>query len=602
MKSESPEFDAATALLAAAQSDAASTSPAAASATSAPSSFHPSAIGAVDVAQLHALAKGAPVQQTAQGGHAAAALGAAVAGGALLSGRTSAPFHGAKANSPLAPANATGAAAEEASRVFYLQQQQQKEMLQMHFLMQFQQMQQQQAAQKQQQMHQAQAQQQQQQQQMQQQAAQQQTQQQTPQQQAMQQQAALQQQMLAFAQQVNAQNGAAAQVQASVAPNQVKTEQNLFGMRMPSFEETLKNLLVAGSSSYGGPPLGNPMLNPMALGNHTPAAVLAAGGANAAPQQVVGARTTLAAANATSQNGAMGSSYSWSRPANARPRRNENFTSFQYFVLERVFIAKPYPEYRRLNEYEIIAKAIGLEPNQVRIWFQNRRSRQRAKMLRGEVPRQTRFGDDAVLAAQAMPVVRQLEAVLCPGEKSKFPDDDLPTLNLDSLEGVGASDAPQQGVKRPRDDEDDALSSASSSRRSSFAVASAPSAGAIGADRSEPTTTVNSAASSPSPVIDQSNGPETTTPISQYILEAMAVHNVHPTPIETTTIAAAVEMDTADVASWFAKRAKSGTPAVPLSSLVGSDASRVATTVNTLRQVVRPGPTMSASRARAAQV
>ncbi|KAL0224836.1 hypothetical protein RCL1_002748 [Eukaryota sp. TZLM3-RCL] len=60
-------------------------------------------------------------------------------------------------------------------------------------------------------------------------------------------------------------------------------------------------------------------------------------------------------------------------------KRGRAYTPEQYETLWRAFLANPLPRSKDPNEYAIIASEAGLVEGQVRIWFQNTRSRSKTK-------------------------------------------------------------------------------------------------------------------------------------------------------------------------------------------------------------------------------
>lgn len=66
-----------------------------------------------------------------------------------------------------------------------------------------------------------------------------------------------------------------------------------------------------------------------------------------------------------------------------RTREKSMFTDQQRATLERAFRCKPYVDYQRRLE---LATTIGLSEEQVRIWFQNRRAKDRQVAKRRTEP------------------------------------------------------------------------------------------------------------------------------------------------------------------------------------------------------------------------
>ena len=159
------------------------------------------------------------------------------------------------------------------------------------------------------------------------------------------------------------------------------------------------------------------------------------------------------------------------KPRRKQARKSLTFSATQYYVLEHMFVYKPYPQFRQPNEYETMAKAIGLETAQVRIWFQNRRSRRRAKLLKGESPPPPKHLDNTEglteddLDVMTRDVIAHLETVIRPtgasGELAIGLDDGaqqhfaVPTFAAQAVHSHPDHAVPQHTtlVKRPRDDD-----------------------------------------------------------------------------------------------------------------------------------------------------
>eukprot|EP00767_Chilomastix_cuspidata_P005084 gnl/Chilomastix_cuspidata/5271.p2 GENE.gnl/Chilomastix_cuspidata/5271~~gnl/Chilomastix_cuspidata/5271.p2 ORF type:complete len:204 (-),score=90.47 gnl/Chilomastix_cuspidata/5271:6-617(-) len=55
--------------------------------------------------------------------------------------------------------------------------------------------------------------------------------------------------------------------------------------------------------------------------------------------------------------------------------RSKGLSNEQYTVLKGIFIVKPYLKTKNPNEYLMVADRLGVPESKIRVWFQNRRSR-----------------------------------------------------------------------------------------------------------------------------------------------------------------------------------------------------------------------------------